>query len=48
MIANGQYGDRTMMPNILEPVYFGFDSTAIAPKERIKLKAAADYLTNNP
>lgn len=48
MIANGQYGDRTMMPNILEPVYFAFDSTAIAPKERIKLKAAADYLTNNP
>lgn len=48
IIANGHYGDRTMLPNILEPVYFGFDSTAIAPKERIKLKAAADYLTNNP
>ena len=37
-----------MLPNILEPVYFGFDSTAIAPKERIKLKAASDYLTKNP
>jgi peptidoglycan-associated lipoprotein len=48
IIANGQYGDRTMLPNILEPVYFGFDSTAIAPKERIKLKAASDYLTKNP
>ena len=48
MVANGQFGDRTMLPNILESVYYGFDSTAIAPQERIKLQAAADYLTSNP
>lgn len=48
VIANGQYGDRTMLPNILEPVYFGFDSSAIAPQERIKLQEAADYLSSNP
>ncbi len=29
-------------------VYFNFDSTTIAPKEREKLNAAVQYLANNP
>lgn len=48
VIANGQYGDRSMLTDVLQPVYFGFDSSTIAAQERIKLQAAADYLKNNP
>ena len=31
-----------------KPVYFGFDSSAIASAERVKLQKAAEYLLENP
>ncbi|MGC6456106.1 MAG: OmpA family protein [Coraliomargaritaceae bacterium] len=47
-ISDGRYNGRTMMMGILRPVYYGFDSSAIAAAERVKLQEAADYLLNNP
>lgn len=47
-ISDGRYNGRTMMTGILKPVYYGFDSSAIAAAERVKLQQAADYLLNNP
>ena len=47
-IEDGRYNGRTMMAGILEPVYYGFDSSAIAAAERVKLQQAADYLLENP
>ena len=40
--ANGQ------MRGVLEPVYFAFDSSAIAAAERSKAQAAKAYLDKNP
>jgi|TARA_A100001015_G_C14986379_1_gene711717 peptidoglycan-associated lipoprotein len=47
-ISDGRYNGRNMMIGILDPVYYGFDSSAIAAAERVKLQEAADYLINNP
>lgn len=47
-IAGNSFGDRTMVEGILQPVYFGFDSSAISGAERSKLEQAASYLNNNP
>ena len=43
----GIYNGRPMVEGILEDVLFGFDSYSIAPSERPKLQAAADYLQAN-
>ena len=43
----GMYNGRPMVEGILEDVLFGFDSYSIAPSERPKLQAAADYLQAN-
>ena len=47
-ITDGRYNGRAMMMGILKPVYYGFDSSAIAAAERVKLQQAADYLLDNP
>ncbi|MEO0510050.1 MAG: OmpA family protein [Verrucomicrobiota bacterium] len=47
-IQNGYYNGREMVFGILEPIYFGFDSSSIAASERTKLQKAADYLEANP
>lgn len=33
---------------VLETIYFQFESSSIAPQERAKLNAAAEYLASNP
>lgn len=48
MIANGMYGEYTMVENVLPSVFFGFDSSAISGTERSKLQQAANYLADNP
>ena len=42
------YNGRQMVRGVLQPVYFGFDSSSIAPAERTKLQTAADHLQQNP
>jgi len=42
------YNGQTMVPGLLENVYFGFDSSAISGSERSKLEEAANYLNTNP
>ena len=37
-----------MIRNLLQPVYFDFDKSAIKQSERTKLEAAVDYLKKNP
>jgi len=34
--------------DVVESIYFGFDSSSVPEDERPKLEAAADYLRNNP
>jgi len=46
-IEDGKYNGREMVAGALEPVYYGFDSSAIAAAERIKLQSAAEYLLEN-
>lgn len=47
-ISDGRYNGRNMLLGIHKPVYFGFDSSAIASAERVKLQKAAEYLLENP
>lgn len=47
-ISNGMYNGREMVEGVLPSVFFGFDSSSIAPSERGKLQQAADYLLANP
>lgn len=42
--ANGEYSAE----DVYDQVFFGFDEYFIAPAERPKLEAAADYLRANP
>ena len=46
--ASNTYNGRTMVEDILEDVYFSFDSYAISIAERPKLQQAVDYLLANP
>lgn len=46
--AAGLYNGRPMVRDLLDDVFFSFDSYAIASTERTKLQAAADYLKGNP
>ncbi len=52
-IGNGYYTDPNgkqweIVEGVLPSVYFGFDSSFIAPIERIKLQQAADHIRQNP
>jgi len=47
-IENGEYNGQRIIEGILNPVYYGFDSSAISASERSKLELAADYLSKNP
>ena len=47
-ITDGRYNGRDMITGMYKPVYFGFDSSAIAAAERLKLQQAAEYLLENP
>lgn len=42
------YNGRQMVRGVLQPVYFGFDSSSIAAAERSKLQNAATHLMENP
>lgn len=42
------YNGRAMVRNILQDVYFGFDSSSISTSERSKLQEVANYLVANP
>lgn len=46
-MANGMYGDFTMVEGVLPSVYFGFDSSSVGASERAKLQQAAEYLQQN-
>ncbi|HVU18987.1 MAG TPA: OmpA family protein [Candidatus Didemnitutus sp.] len=43
---DGDLGDQVR--NVVEPVYFEFDRSAVAAKERPKIDAAVKYLKDNP
>ncbi|MGH8018678.1 MAG: OmpA family protein [Opitutaceae bacterium] len=43
----GAFGEGNQLRNVLEPVYFDFDSAAIRVAERGKLAEAKDYLEAN-
>ena len=47
-VAANTYNGRIMVEDILEDIYFNFDSYAISVSERPKLQQAADYLSKNP
>ena len=47
-VASGTYNGRAMLENVLEDIFFRFDSYSISPSQRSTLAAAADYLTKNP
>lgn len=42
------YNGRPIVSGIVDPIYFNFDSTAVAAAERAKLQQAARYLSTNP
>ncbi len=44
----GTYNGRQMVKGVLQPVYFGFDSSSISTSERSKLQNAANHLMENP
>lgn len=46
--VSNTYNGRAMARNILQDVYFAFDSSSISPMERSKLQEAANYLVANP
>lgn len=46
--VSNTYNGRAMARNILQDVYFAFDSSSISAMERSKLQEAANYLVANP
>jgi peptidoglycan-associated lipoprotein len=46
--ADGVIEDADTIRNLLQPVYFDFNKTAIKSDERAKISAAADYLKKTP
>lgn len=46
-IVDGTYNGREMVTGVLDPVYFGFDSSSIRREEREKVREAAEYLEEN-
>ena len=46
--GEGVLEDENTIRNLLQPVYFDLDKSAIRAEERTKLQAAKDYLTQNP
>ncbi len=47
-LADGVIDDGSTIRGLLQPVYFDFDQSAVKPSERVKLKAAKEYLDKNP
>jgi len=45
---DGVIEDADTIRNLLQPVYFDFDKSAIKQAERAKISAAADYLKKTP
>ena len=48
MRTGGGNDDGNMIRNLLQPVYFTLNESAIAAAERAKLQAAKEYLAKNP